>query len=212
MYLGSNDIFGSASLDELKSRANRINNIIADKLTTQIYMVTIPPRTVRVDREDVRREYNKWLKSGDVELSKGVYDFVSPISKDDETIIKEYDSDGTHLNSKGYKVQARALWGLVEAQYEDGKTIYGMSQSKELAERALGELTKRQDGIDQITVEVSSFDPLYGLGQWYVGDTARVKVQGWLSVPDGVHNTRIIHASGDFKDTVKIDFQEGVLL
>ena len=85
-------------------------------------------------------------------------------------------------------------------------------RSKELAERALGELTKRQDGIDQITVEVSSFDPLYGLGQWYVGDTARVKVQGWLSVPDGVHNTRIIHASGDFKDTVKIDFQEGVLL
>ena len=87
-----------------------------------------------------------------------------------------------------------------------------MSQSKELAERALGELSKRQDGVDQITIEVSSFDPLYGLGQWYVGDTARVKVKGWLSVPDGVHNTRIINASGDFKDTVKIDFQEAVIV
>lgn len=212
MYLGSDDIFGSASLDELKSRTERIIDIIADKMTTQIYMVTIPPRTTRVAEEGKRREYNQWLSSGDVPISKGVYDFVTPISSDDETIRKEYDADGTHLNEKGYRVQARALWGLVEAYYEDGKTIYGMSQSKELAERALGELTKRQDGIDQITVEVSSFDPLYGLGQWYVGDTARVKVKGWLSVPDGVHNTRIINASGDFKDTVKIDFQEAVIV
>lgn len=212
VFLGSNDIFSSASLDAVKSRTERLVGLIAERLTSKVYVATIPPRTNRLGEEDKRREYNKWLTSGDVPIVKGFYDFVTPVSLDDENIRKEYAYNDVFLNERGYRKLARAMWGLVEAQYQDGKTIYGLSQSKELAERALGELSKRQDGVDQITIEVSSFDPLYGLGQWYVGDTARVKVKGWLSVPDGVHNTRIIHASGDFKDTVKIDFQEGVLL
>ena len=211
MYLGSNDVFSSTDLLTLKNQANAVNGIIADKITTDIRMVTIPPRTNNTSYEAKRREYNKWLTDGLAEFSRGVFDMSSAVSKDNETIIPEYNADGLHLNSKGYKETSRALYGVVSNSNNDS-TVNTQMQSKELTERALGELARRQDGIDQITVDVSATDDKHGISQWYVGDTARVKTNGWLSLPDGEHSTRIINASGDLTDMVKIDFQEGTFL
>lgn len=107
--MGSNDVFTGTSLADIQARHATIAPILAEKVTPHIYAATIMPRTSQTGAtEDVRRAYNAWLTTlpGG---AKDLFDFAASISLDDETIIPEYNSDGTHLTTSGYAENAEAI-------------------------------------------------------------------------------------------------------
>lgn len=67
------------------------------------------------------------------------------------------------------------------------------------------------DGIDpllQLSVDIDGGDEDAEIGRWHVGDTAVVHLQGWLTVPDGALERRIISAKGNWGNSVTLEFQE----
>lgn len=67
------------------------------------------------------------------------------------------------------------------------------------------------DGINpllQLSVEVDGSDEGAEIGRWRVGDVAVVNLQGWLTVPDGAMERRIISAKGSWGNQVTLEFQE----
>lgn len=79
-----------------------------------------------------------------------------------------------------------------------------------LMEHATAQLTAGRSPITQVTVTVDGTDPRAAIGRWHVGDAARLTVDtGWLTVPAGTTEKRIISAKGDFDDgMVDIEFQD----
>lgn len=107
--MGSNDIFTGASYGVMQQRLTDVAALAASRITPNIYLSSITPRTVSTGAtEDVRRSYNTWLRSQPVN-ARGVFDFVTPISSDDETILPQYDADGVHLTDAGYELQAARI-------------------------------------------------------------------------------------------------------
>lgn len=80
-------------------------------------------------------------------------------------------------------------------------------EMEKLREIAAGEMAARVDAVDQITVTVRADDPGHGVHLLHAGDPAVVTIAGYLSVPDGTYQTRIIKISGGADELVTIDFQ-----
>ena len=109
--MGSNDIFATTppALGELQRRHGVVTNLITERLTPNVYGTRIMPRTSQTGAtEDLRRSYNVWL-AGLPNGIRDLFDFVTPISNDDETVIPEYTTDGTHLTTAGYELLAGAV-------------------------------------------------------------------------------------------------------
>lgn len=77
-----------------------------------------------------------------------------------------------------------------------------------LKQKAEGALAARAKMIDQVTIEMGTDRLGAPLGSWFVGDTAAVTLAGWLSVPDGTRQMRIIKMTGTLAGSVTLDFQE----
>ena len=98
--MGSNDVFGGASLADMQSRHAASMQLLSRLVSPVIYGTTILPRDgVTGDMEAVRRSYNTWLTSSG---ARARFNIVPAVSSDDETIMPAYNSDGIHLNTAGY--------------------------------------------------------------------------------------------------------------
>ena len=65
--------------------------------------------------------------------------------------------------------------------------------------------------MDQVSVRVHS-TAVAPMTSWQVGDAVTLVAEGWLNVPDGRHELRIIHAKYDLaSESVQVDCQEDVL-
>lgn len=109
LAMGSNDIFGGATLADAQSRHATVVASLKEKVSARIYGATIMPRTsVTGAAETTRRDYNTWL-SGLPNDTRDLFGFAASISGDDETITPAYDADGVHLNTAGYAQNAGTL-------------------------------------------------------------------------------------------------------
>ena len=61
---------------------------------------------------------------------------------------------------------------------------------------------------DQVTLKFPANSIKTPLGAFFVGDIASVTLAGWLSIPAGTRDMRIIKMDGNLEPTVTIDFQE----
>lgn len=134
--LGSNDVFGGADLTTLKARRATTMRLLQQYVSPVIYSLTITPRTSDTSgQEQVRRDYNTWLK-GKPDQARDVFDVVPAISGNDEAISPGYDADGIHLNTAGYAAMAgtitrpltsaalpAALTRLAALTYDSGKRL-----------------------------------------------------------------------------------------
>lgn len=77
-----------------------------------------------------------------------------------------------------------------------------------LRQKAEGALAARQKMIDQVTLKFPANSRKTPLGAFFVGDVAAVTTRGWMSIPDGARDMRIIKMSGSLESEVTIDFQE----
>lgn len=105
--MGSNDVFGGASLATMQDRFRTTVGILAEKVTPVIHAATIMPREGSSwdAMEQVRRDYNAWLAG----RTRDLHDFVGAVSLDDETLIDSIDADGIHLTAAGYSQVAASI-------------------------------------------------------------------------------------------------------
>lgn len=109
--IAGNDIFGGATLPDLKSLHASYATVLATVCPGgALYAATVLPRTATTgDMETVRRQYNAWLAQGPDGI-RDLFDFAGAVSSDDETIQPAYDSgDGTHLTTTGYQALSEAI-------------------------------------------------------------------------------------------------------
>lgn len=119
--MASNDIFSLSGTGDLQTVKDRFTASLAlmkkhVKTGADVFATTIFPRDkITGAQEDLRRAYNTWLAQLDeAGTLKRVFEWVSVISNDDETIKTEYGSvgstpDGIHLNQAAYGALADAL-------------------------------------------------------------------------------------------------------
>lgn len=105
--LGSNDLYGSATLAEVKASAATVFGIAKDLATSNLYATTIPPRTAAGD-ETTRRQYNTWLRTMPLGI-RDVFEVSAALSSNDDTIRPEFDADGIHANEAGGLAKANAI-------------------------------------------------------------------------------------------------------
>lgn len=105
--MGSNDVFGGASLTTMQDRFRHTVDLLAEKVSPVVYAATIMPREGSAGdaMEQVRRDYNAWLAG----RTRDLFDFVGAVSLDDETLIDSIDADGIHLTAAGYVAVAGAI-------------------------------------------------------------------------------------------------------
>lgn len=109
--MGNNDVFGGADLSTMRTRRTASIEQLRQLVSPVIYTATITPRTSSTGaQEDIRRQYNIWLKLFP-DAARAVFDFVPAISSDDENISPGFDADGIHLNTAGYAAVAGAITG-----------------------------------------------------------------------------------------------------
>lgn len=114
--LGSNDLFGSATLAEVQASAEAVFNIARDLATANLYATTIPPRTAAGD-ETTRHQYNTWLRTKPLGI-RDVFEVSAALSSDDETIRPEFDADGIHANAAGGLAKAKAISRAIVEPYQ----------------------------------------------------------------------------------------------
>lgn len=116
LALGSNDLFGQAqSLANMKTRFAQTLAWVKSAISETVFLSTITPRNLELGAtEDVRREYNIWLKQQNQPggVARATFDFSAAISSDNETINAEFNGDGIHLNTAGYAAEAGTLKNL----------------------------------------------------------------------------------------------------
>lgn len=107
--LGSNDIFTGSTLAQTQAGFATVAALVRERISPNIYLATVTPRTnVTGVQEDVRRQYNTWLRT----LPGGardVFEYGEAVSTDDETITPAYDADGLHFTTAGYEAMASAI-------------------------------------------------------------------------------------------------------
>lgn len=108
--LGSNDVFSEGvTLPVMQQRHKSLMDVITSQLSPVVFDTTLFPRTSHVGvQEDVRRAYNGWLEQQQNGV-RGVFDFVTPVSTDDETLKPAMDFDGIHINDLGMQALADAV-------------------------------------------------------------------------------------------------------
>lgn len=117
-------------------------------------------------------------------------------------------SDGEHYATRVYATGAGEGPGIALAA-RDGEGLY--RQEHPLLETAITipDVTEAQTLFDYATaavdirpkielhLTVDGNDPATELGRWHVGDNVEVTVAGWMLIPDGTHELRLIRAAGD---------------
>lgn len=108
-FMGNNDIFGSTrTLEEIIRETEIAVQNLRRRVSPTIIGCTITPRTsVTGERENIRRQFNQWMKSSP--LFRGVIDMAAVVSDDDEILKPAYDADQVHMNTAGYLAMANAV-------------------------------------------------------------------------------------------------------
>lgn len=110
IQLGSNDVFtDGVTLPVMQQRHKSLMDVVTAQLSPVVFDTTLFPRTSYTGaQEDVRRAYNTWLKKQQ-DGARSVFDFVSPVSADDETLNPSMDFDGIHINDAGMQALVAAV-------------------------------------------------------------------------------------------------------
>lgn len=108
--LGSNDIGGARTLDELKKDVSACIEHIKSKWAAGVYATTIAPRNTWADVSDdpMRKNYNTWVRTQP--WAQDVFDFSAAVLDTVTGGIKpEFNSDGVHLTTGGYAAAAARI-------------------------------------------------------------------------------------------------------
>lgn len=104
--MGFNDIGNGASTWELQARHLTTMQIVRDRLTDQVLLAAITPNNMANEAHlQTRRSYNHWL----AERKAPFIPFHAEVSEDDKILRADFNVDGSHLNTKGYRHMASII-------------------------------------------------------------------------------------------------------
>lgn len=108
--LGSNDMGGTPSLEEMKRRFQVVTDIATEKISPTVHIGLIKPRTNGTSGyQALRLQYNEWLATMPAP-AREVHDLSSPVANAADTaMLSQYDSDGTHMNTAGHARLAASI-------------------------------------------------------------------------------------------------------
>ncbi|MGP5009134.1 SGNH/GDSL hydrolase family protein [Brachybacterium tyrofermentans] len=117
--MGFNDIGNGASTWELQARHLATMEILRDRLTDQVVLASITPNSlINDERLRTRRSYNQWL----AQRKAPFIPFHAEVSPDDRILKADFDVDGSHLNTDGYRHMASILPSNPMQQAAGGRT------------------------------------------------------------------------------------------
>lgn len=124
--MGHNDIGNNAPIWDLQRRHLTTMGILGHQLTDRIHLASITPANSWSEEQVLTRlAYNHWLSARDPNMIS----FHTAIAPDDLRIQPDFDVDGTHLNTEGYRRMASVVPVFerpgVEAGHAAGGAIAG---------------------------------------------------------------------------------------
>lgn len=118
--------------------------------------------------------------------------YASGAGSDEGTLIRV--ATNTSRLSQGFP--------LLESTYASGDS----TDPAVVMAHAEGNLTANDSVLHEINMTVRA-DGVYSLGTFWPGDLAQIVVKGWVSLPDGVYNARLLNFNGDLTNDIKLSLQ-----
>lgn len=126
---------------------------------------------------------------------------------------------GAYQTNRVYAVGAGTDEGtLIRAASDNGplvqgypllETTYSSGDSEDPAvvqAHANGSLEANNHMLHEINMSVRA-DGLYPLGTYWPGDLVQIVIKGWISLPDGTYNARLLNINGTSTQDVKLSLQ-----
>lgn len=89
------------------------------------------------------------------------------------------------------------------------ETVISYSDSEDpnvVQSHANGSLTANTNMLHEIQMTVRA-DGVYPLGTFWPGDLVQIVVKGWVSLPDGTYNARLLNINGGLTQDIKLSLQ-----
>lgn len=99
---------------------------------------------------------------------------------------------------------------LVQKQYPLLETSISYSASEDPAvvtSHAVANLQANEEPLEEIQMTVRA-DGDIPIGQFWPGDLVEVVTEGWISIPDGTNQMRLLSISGDSSNNVRVSLQQ----
>lgn len=207
---------------------NLANNSIDKRWTELSEVINGPDIMFRPEWVDDDHSMVRWVMVHGTKLSPYIPQTYYP---DFDTTAAAADTGAPSISSSGSHLRHR-IWATGSGEGEGIARTFAenldgvrrgmpflegvMSDSDQddtakLLDKAYGALDVASHMTDQVTFSVRANSEKQPLGSYFVGDLANVVLKGFLTVPDGDRNMRIIKANGDLGQSVTLDFQEAVM-
>lgn len=215
-----------AGLNERNYEGFNLANIGAWKLLTELSEVTNGPDfTFRPEYVDGDEAMVRWVMYNGTVAQPTIHQ-TSTLDLDTTAPIGPVASvsptrSSTNLTSRVYWTGAGEGAGILLRAAQDlsrlrdytplVETVGSTSDSENaslIQAHANAALADGKEPLTQLSVSMDGADRSAEIGTWFVGDSARVTVKGWLDIKDGTTQRRIISAKGSSSTEVTLEFQE----
>lgn len=110
---------------------------------------------------------------------------------------------------EGTLIRVASDTGPMQKGYPLLETTYSSGDSEDpnvVQTHANGNLEANNHMLHEISMTVRA-DGAYPLGMFWPGDLVQLVVKGWVSLPDGVYNARLLNINGTLTNDIKLSLQ-----
>lgn len=200
-----------------------VQNINADDILTKLSNVIDGPDVMFKPRmiEDNRLTFDMWHGT---EHQPRIYQNNTPVwdttAQEGAVVDAQVITSGESQTSRVYSIGAGMDQGQLmtvstnNAPLAQGfpllETVYngGNSENKSVVEAGgRSRLMTNAKVKQQLQLVVSGIDPVNSIGTFWPGDLVKVVVKGWLSIPNGTTDFRLLNMNGDESSNVRLSLQ-----
>jgi hypothetical protein len=110
----------------------------------------------------------------------------------------------------GLLIKVATNEGPLQAQFPLLETVVNVGNSenpKVVADHGLSNLWANKEPLLEVQMTIRA-DGVVPLGEFWPGDLVQVITQGWLSLPDGMTEMRLLSVVGDSSNNIKVSLQK----
>lgn len=154
------------------------------------------------------RIYQKQTPVWDTTPTKGYVSEMSTVTTGSYQTYRTYSTGAGQ--DEGLLIKVSTNEGPLQAGYPLLETVVnvGNSENATLVEGyGISNLFVNKEPLMEIQMTIRA-DGTIPLGQFWAGDLVQVITQGWLSLPDGMTEMRLLSITGDSSDNIKVSLQK----
>jgi hypothetical protein len=154
------------------------------------------------------RIYQKYTPVWDTTPARGEVVDMSTIVTGSYQTFRTYSTGAGQ--DEGLLIKVATNDGPLQAQYPLLETVVNVGNSENptvVANHGISNLWVNKEPLLEVQMTVRADGPI-PLGDFWPGDLVHVITQGWLSLPDGMTEMRLLSIVGDTSDSVKVSLQK----